>query len=143
MEVFKMANYDEIKKKAKEALETIADVSVEALKIAEEKAKVLAKRAKLNAEITHEKSVIRRLKLEIGGVYYDLHKDDPEEALKQNCEAITASLDKIAAKRVEIEDLKRTNQSDSEEAGECESESESECECAEPATKDEEEIPED
>ena len=134
-----MANYDDIKKKAKEALETIADVSVEAYKIAEEKAKVLAKRAKLNAEITHEKSVIRRLKLEIGGIYYDLHKDDPEEALKQNCDAITASLDSIAAKRMELEDLKRTDQSADEDAneGECE------CECAEPAPGDEEEIPED
>ena len=109
-----MANYDEIKKKAKEALETIADVSVEAYKIAEEKAKILAKRAKLNAEIAHEKSVIRRLKLDIGGVYYDLHKDDPEDALKQSCQSITTSLESIAAKRLELEDLKRGNQGDSE-----------------------------
>lgn len=125
-----MANYDEIKKKAKEALETIADVSVEAYKVAEDKAKELAKRAKLNAEITHEKAVIKRLKLDIGGLYYDLHKDDPEEALKEGCEGITASLDNIAAKRVELEDLKRSGQS------------ENEAEDSEPVAENEEEAPE-
>jgi len=102
-----MANYDEIKKKAKDALETIADVSVEAYKIAEEKAKVFAKRAKLNAEITREKTQIRRLKFDLGGMYYDLHKDDSEEALRECCETISASLDSIATKRAELEDLKR------------------------------------
>ena len=136
-----MANYDEIKKKAKEALETIADVSVEAYKIAEEKAKVLARRAKLNAEITHEKSVIRRLKLDIGGLYYDLHKDDPEDALKQSCESITASLDSIAAKRAELEDLKRGSQGDSDvEDAETE---EAEAEDSEPDPDSEEQDPED
>jgi len=104
-----MPNYDELKKKAKDALETIADVSVEAYKIAEVKAKVFARRAKLNAEITREKSVIRRLKFDIGGAYYDLHKDDAEEALKESCDALTAALDSIAAKRAELEDLKRGN----------------------------------
>ena len=140
-----MANYDEIKKKAKEALETIADVSVEAYKIAEEKAKVLAKRAKLNAEITHEKSVIRRLKLDIGGVYYDLHKDDPEDALKPGCDSITASLESIAAKRMELEDLKRGNQGDSDvedtEAEDSEAE-DSEAEDSEPDPDIEEQDPE-
>jgi hypothetical protein len=102
-----MANYDEIKKKAKDALETIADVSVEAYKIAEEKAKVFARKAKLNAEITREKTIVRRLKYDIGGMYYDLHKDDPEEAIKECCDAVTASLDSIAAKRCELEDLRR------------------------------------
>ena len=101
-----MANLDELKKKAKEALNTIADVSVEAYKVAEEKAKVVARRAKLNAEIAREKALIRRNYSEIGKAYYELRKDDAEEAFKQNCEDITASLDSIEAKRAEIEDLK-------------------------------------
>ena len=109
-----MPNYDEIKKKAKDALETIADVSVEAYKIAEEKARVFARKAKLTAEITREKALIRRLKLDIGGTYYDLHKDDPEDALKGYCESITSSLDSIASKRIEIEDLKRSGMYDDE-----------------------------
>ena len=101
-----MANYDDLKKKAKDAIDTIADISVEAYKIAEEKAKILARRTKLSAEITRDKATIRRLKIEIGGAYYDMHKDAPEEAFKQNCEEITAALDSIEAKRREIEDLK-------------------------------------
>ena len=101
-----MPNYDDLKKKAKDAIDTIADISVEAYKIAEEKARVLARRTKLSADITREKATIRRLKVEIGGAYYDLHKDNPEEPLKQSCEEITTSLDNIAAMRKEIEELK-------------------------------------
>ena len=101
-----MANYDDLKKKAKDALETIADVSAEAYKIAEEKAKILAKRAKLNAEITREKASIRRLKGEIGNKYYELHADSPEEALKEGCENITEALAQIEAKKRELEELK-------------------------------------
>ena len=102
-----MANYDEFKKKAKDALDTIADVSVEAYKMAEEKAKVLAKRAKLTASIANERALIRRLKVEIGGRYYDMHRDAPEEALKDNCDDITSAIERIADKKRELEDLKR------------------------------------
>ena len=108
-----MPNYEDLKKKAKDAIDTIADISAEAYKVAEEKARILARRAKLNAEITREKSIVRRLKAEIGATYYDLHKDAPEEALKQNCEDVTASLERIDAKRKEIEELKAAA------AGEC------------------------
>ena len=104
-----MANYEDLKRKAKDAIETITDISVEAYKIAEEKAKILARRTKLSAEITREKATIRRLKVEIGNAYYDKYKDNPEEAFKQSCNEITASLDSIAAKRREIEDLKNNN----------------------------------
>ena len=109
MEDRKMANYEDLKKKAKDAIDTITDISVEAYKIAEEKAKILARRTKLSAEITREKAAIRRMKLEIGNAYYDKYKDDPEEAFKQICDEITTSLDSIAAKRREIDDLKNNN----------------------------------
>ena len=109
-----MPNYDDLKKKAKDAIDTIADISVEAYKIAEEKAKILARRTRLNTEIAREKAAIRRLKAEIGGIYYDLHKDAPEEALKQDCDEITAALDCIAAKKKEIEDLKNSAACDCE-----------------------------
>ena len=101
-----MPNYDDFKKKAKDAIETITDVSVEAYKLAEEKARVLAKRAKLNAGIANERALIRRLKIELGGTYYKLHKDAPDESLKQLCEDITNTLDRISAKQRELEELK-------------------------------------
>jgi len=103
-----MAIYDDFKKKAKDTFETIADISVETYKIAEERTRVLAKRARLNAEITREKALIRRLKGEIGGQYYDMHKDDPEEELKKACEDITASIARIGSHKKEIEELKKS-----------------------------------
>ena len=101
-----MPNYEDFKKKAKDALDTIADVSAEAYRIAEEKAKVLAKRAKLSAGIANERALIRRLKVEIGDKYYELHMDAPEEALKEPCEEITSAIGRIADKKMELEDLK-------------------------------------
>jgi len=101
-----MANYDDLKKKAKEALDTIADVSAEAYVLAQEKAKILAKKAKLNAGIANERATVRRLNVEIGATYYNLHKDNPEEALKQQCEDVTAAYERIAAKQAELDALK-------------------------------------
>ena len=101
-----MPNYEDLKKKAKDAIDTIADISVEAYKIAEEKARVIARRTKLNTEITRDKALIRRLKMDIGARYYDLHKGDAEEMLKESCDDITAALDRIEARRAEIEELK-------------------------------------
>ena len=112
-----MSNYDDFKKKAKDALDTLADVSVEAYKLAEEKARIFAKKAKLTAGIANEKATIRRLKVEIGGIYYKLHKDAPEEALKQQCEEIAAAVDRIAAKRRELEELKNCCTCDADAAG--------------------------
>ena len=121
-----MANYDDLKKKAKDAIETIADVSAEAYKIAEENAKLLARKAKLNVEITREKSQIRRIKSEIGNKYYELHKDDPEEAFAENCKDITDSLTRIDIRRKELEDLKNNPQSYGSDDESCEPEAQSE-----------------
>ena len=103
-----MSGIDDIRKFAKEAFDTIADVSVEAYKMAEDKAKIVARKTKLNTEITLEKSQIRRLHSEIGVIYYEKHKDDPSESLKQHCEDITSALERIASKQKEIETLKKS-----------------------------------
>ena len=128
-----MPNYDDLKKKAKDALDTIADVSVETYKLAEEKARILAKRAKLNAEITRERALIRRAKINIGGAYYKLHKDDPDESLKELCEEITASLDLIASNQQELDDL-RSGKASCKECGEAEDDAC--CCCAEDSKED-------
>lgn len=101
-----MANFDEFKQKAKDTMETIADRSVELYKIAEEKTKIFAKITKLGAEIALEKGAVRKLYREIGKKYYELHKSAPEEALTQTCAEVTSSLDLIAAKEKEIDELK-------------------------------------
>ena len=101
-----MANFDELKQKAKDTMETIADKSVELYKIAEEKAKLLAKIARLSAEVALEKGDLRKHYRELGQLYYELHLAAPEESLAQSCAEITASLEFIAAKQKEIDDLK-------------------------------------
>jgi len=136
-----MPNYDEIMKKAKDALDTIADVSVEAYKLAEEKARVFARKAKLNAGIANERAIIRRLKTEIGGTYYKFYKDAPVEELKELCDDITSALDSIADKQRELEELRNCTTCEEEEecccGGEPEAEAETCCTteaepCAEP-----------
>ena len=120
-----MANYEDLKKKAKDALDTIVDVSAEAYRIAEEKTRILAKKAKLNADITRERALIKRLKGNIGDKYYELHNDSPEEAFKEDCESITDSLARINAKKRELDDLK--NSGDTSES--CDEDCDEDC-CA-------------
>ena len=101
-----MPNYDDLKKKAKDALDTIADASVDAYKVAEEKTRVLAKKTKLRAGIVNEKATIRRLSVELGSNYYKKYKDDETAEFSQLCSEITCAYERIAAKEDEIAELK-------------------------------------
>jgi hypothetical protein len=101
-----MKNYGDFKEKAKYAVETIIDVSTETYRLAEAKAKMLAKKAKLNANATREKSQIRRMYIEIGKKYYELHKDDPGEAFKDYCDSVTESYSRIESVNTQLEELK-------------------------------------
>jgi len=101
-----MANYDDLKKKAKDALDTIADASVDAYKVAEEKTRVLARKTKLRAGIVNEKATIRRLSVELGTNYYNKYKDDPGAEFSQLCEEIKCAHERIALKEDEIAELK-------------------------------------
>ena len=100
-----MSNFDDLKEKAKDTIETIAEVTQETYKTVESKAKTLAKRAKLTAAITKERTIIRRNHIELGTKYYEQHKNKPAKALQENCEAISASLDRIAEMEEELKDL--------------------------------------
>ncbi|NLT14574.1 MAG: hypothetical protein GXY05_09555 [Clostridiales bacterium] len=103
-----MANFEDFKQKAMDTMETIADKSIELYKVAEEKTKLLAKMTKLGAEITLEKGDVRKLYREIGKKYYEMHKSSPEEPLAQACAEVTVSLDCIAAKQKELDELKNS-----------------------------------
>jgi len=100
-----MANYDDLKEKAKSVFSSLADVSAEAVRVSNEKARALARKAKLNAGIANERATIRRLNVEIGAKYYSLNKDNPDEALRQQCEDVTAAYDRIKAKQAELDEL--------------------------------------
>jgi len=114
-----MANYDELKKIAKETLDTIADASVDAYKVAEEKARILARKTKLRAGIVNEKATIRRLNVELGSSYYNLYKDDPAPEFEDICEDISGAYERIALKEKEIEELKTNAAGNAEQAPAC------------------------
>ena len=101
-----MAGFDELKQKARDAAEAIADKSVEIARAASEKTRTIAKSAKLNAEISKEKSNLKRYYAELGSIYYTFFKDSPDEHLEQICEEITNSLEYIEAKQAELDALK-------------------------------------
>lgn len=101
-----MADYEEFKTKAKETIETIADATVETYKVAEEKAKILAKKTKLRAGVVNEKATVRRLSVELGATYYKLFKDSPAPEFEKLCVEITAAYERIADKERQIEELK-------------------------------------
>ena len=101
-----MAGFDELKQKAKDAAEAIADKSVEIARAAGEKTRTIAKSAKLNAEISKEKSNLKRYYAELGSIYYSFFKDSPDEHLEQICEEITNSLELIEAKQAELAAMK-------------------------------------
>ena len=100
-----MSNFEDLKQKAKETIETIADHTQETYKTVESKAKILARRAKLTANITKERTVIRRNQIAIGATYYDMHKNKPAKALQENCEAITTALTNINEMEEELKNL--------------------------------------
>ena len=130
-----MANYDEFKKIAKETLDTIADASVDAYKMAEEKARILARKTKLRAGIVNEKATIRRLSVELGTAYYKKYKDDTTSEFVQLCTEITGAHDRIADKEKEIEEIKKAAAAAKEAA---KAEKAKEAEKAEEAAKPEE-----
>ncbi len=101
-----MSNFEELKQRAKDAVESIADKSIELYKATEEKTKLLAKTTKISAEITMEKGALRRLYREIGQKYYEAHKEAPEPSLEQLCTEVTTTLARISAKQREIEELR-------------------------------------
>jgi len=102
-----MPNYDEFKRKAKDALDSFTDASVDAYKVAEEKTRILARRTKLRASIVNDKATVRRLSVELGTRYHKKYKDDENSEFRQICEEITCAHERIAAKEEEIAELKR------------------------------------
>lgn len=100
-----MANTDDLKRKAKNALGALADVSREAYKLAGDTAYVLKQKAKIKAEVSREKAEIRHLYSELGKLYYKTNKDKPEAAFKELCKDITSSYELISEKKREYEDL--------------------------------------
>ena len=79
---------------------------------AADKAKSSARIAKLTVEIANEKENMKKAYIEIGKLYYDTHKDDPEGFFIQLCDEVGIALKSIADKEAEIEELKSSETDD-------------------------------
>ena len=123
-----MATFDEIKKKALDAADVIADVSVDLYKKAEAKTKELARMAKLQADMASDRTSVKKLYMEIGKTYYETHKLFPAEEFEQSCTEITALFDHIAESQAELEEIKarRGEAADDVTDAECDDE---DCDC--------------
>lgn len=101
-----MLTFDELKDKVLATAGTVADKSIEVAKFAGDKAKIVAKITRLNAELAGEKETLRRTYQEMGKRYYELHRTAPEENMAQAVADAEHSLEKIEAKRQQISDLR-------------------------------------
>ena len=101
-----MADFNAFRDKALGTLNTVVDKTREIAGTVADKAKDTAQIAKLNLEISSEREQVKKAYLEIGKLYYETHKTDPDSFFTQLCEEVSLSLDHITALEAEIARLK-------------------------------------
>ena len=101
-----MADFNALRDKVLVSLNTVAEKTKEVASTVADKAKDTAQIAKLNMEIASERDRIKKAYLELGKLYYDTHKDDPDGFFTQLCQEVTLSLSRVSALEDEIARLK-------------------------------------
>ncbi|MGE4353097.1 MAG: hypothetical protein AB7D36_03305 [Oscillospiraceae bacterium] len=107
-----MFDFNNLKSKVMDSINKAADTTRDFADKATDKAKDVSRIAKLSLEINSEKDVIRKAYSEIGKLYYETHKDDPEGFFIQLCDEVTLAMENITAKEAEIAELKSNNSTD-------------------------------
>ena len=107
-----MSSFNDLKKKARVAIDSITDVSVEAYNLAGEKTKGLARVAKLKTDISIENTRVRHLYSEIGAMYYNEHKNNPHVSYEQSCTEVTLSLERIKQMQIELDELRNSEENE-------------------------------
>lgn len=103
-----MANINDFRDKVVGALGIVADKTKDVAGKAADTAKSLSRITKLTVEIGSEKETIKKAYIEIGKLYYDMHKNDPDGFFAQLCDEVTLAYESIAQKEAEIAELKET-----------------------------------
>lgn len=101
-----MADFNEIKSSVFSAIGNVADKTRKFAGKAADKAKDVSRITKLNFEIKSANDAIEKAYAEIGKLYYETHKNDPDSFFIQLCEEINSYLENIEEMRAELEDLK-------------------------------------
>lgn len=110
-----MKDFSEIKNVVLSSIGKAADAGKGIANKAADKAKSGARIAKLTVEIASEKENMKKAYMEIGKLYYDTHKDDPEGFFIQLCDEVALAQKNISDKEAEIEALKAAEESESAE----------------------------
>lgn len=104
-----MANFDftNFKEKVVETAGKVADRSVTFAKVAGDKAKLVGRITKLKAEITMEKDRTKKAYAEIGKLYYEKHRDNPDPDMAQAVTEVSVAYESVAKKKEEVDALKK------------------------------------
>ncbi len=73
---------------------------------ATDKAKDVTKLAKLSIDLSSEKETLQKTFAEMGKLYYDTRKNDPDSFFIQLCEEVKSSQNNIARLQMELDELK-------------------------------------
>lgn len=101
-----MKDFSEIKNAVLSSLGRAADAGKGIANKAADRAKSSARIAKLSMEIASERENLKKSYIEIGKLYYDTHRDDPDGFFIQLCDEVAVALKSIEDKEAEIEELK-------------------------------------
>jgi len=101
-----MSDFNELKGAFLNTLGTVAGKTRDFVEKAGDKAKDVARIAKLNMELSSEKDTIEKAYLEIGKLYYETRKNAPDGFFVQLCDEITLANDNISKVLSELDDLK-------------------------------------
>lgn len=101
-----MADFKSIRDTVMVSLATAAGKTKDLADKAVDKAKDVSRVAKLNMELGTEKSIIEKAYAEIGKLYYETRKDNPDGFFIQLCDEIALAKENIANIQAEIESIK-------------------------------------
>lgn len=110
-----MKDFSEIKNVVLSSIGKAADAGKGIANKAADKAKSGARIAKLTMEIAGEKENLKKAYTEMGKLYYDTHKDDPEGFFIQLCDEVALAQRNIAEKEAEISALKLSEEGEEAE----------------------------
>ena len=101
-----MTDMNDFKERVGKTFENVAEKTKVFAGIAADKAKAMTRVAKLTLEINGEKDAMKKAYIEIGKLYYEKHRGDPDGFFVQLCDEVTMAMESIAAKEAEIAALK-------------------------------------
>jgi len=104
-----MAEFNEFKDKVMSTIGAVADITKDAVSKTADATKSVAKIARLSVEVGSEKDLIRKTYTEIGRLYYESNKGNPEAEFSQLCEEVALSENAIMKKEEEIQRLKTSS----------------------------------